>query len=317
MADDAALNKMPEPASDAPVIETVTASVAEPVAVAETAEAPAKIDEPQIEAPAPVIAAPPVLAPKLAPAKVAAPKAAKVKKVAPAAKLAPAAKPAATAAKVTAPKAVAVKAPVRRAYVRKAVTPKAPLEKPASVWKSPAAPRVTNKSIPSTPISSKPISASPIPAIKDTIMSKTTTTAETVATKIKGAFADVQDKAKTAFEKSSASLTEAGAFAKGNVEALVESGKLLSAGAQELGKGYVEEAKTGFETLTADVKELAAVKSPTDFFKLQGEIARRNMDVAVAQASKNTEAMMKMVNEAFAPLSSRINLAVEKINKAA
>jgi phasin family protein len=198
------------------------------------------------------------------------------------------------------------KKPVAKTPVAKVVVKAAPKPAPAKitpVLKLPKSPKIASR-----------ISA---PIIKETIMTKTTDTVEAVTTKIKVAFTEVQDKAKAAFEKSSASLTEAGEFAKGNVEALVEAGKLVSTGAQELGKGYVEEAKAGFETLTADVKELAAVKSPTDFFKLQGEIVRRNLDAAVAQSSKNSEAMMKLVNEAFAPLSSRINLAVEKFNKAA
>ena len=44
--------------------------------------------------------------------------------------------------------------------------------------------------------------------------------------------------------------------------------KILAAGLQGLGKGYVAEGKAAVETVTADVKELATVKSPTDFVQL-------------------------------------------------
>ena len=37
----------------------------------------------------------------------------------------------------------------------------------------------------------------------------------------------------------------------------------------------------------------------------------------VSTASKNTEAMLKLVNEAFAPMSNRMSLAAEKVGKAA
>ena len=47
------------------------------------------------------------------------------------------------------------------------------------------------------------------------------------------------------------------------------------------------------------------------------EIARRNFDAMVSTASKNTEAMLKLVNEAFAPMSNRMSLAAEKVGKAA
>jgi phasin family protein len=69
--------------------------------------------------------------------------------------------------------------------------------------------------------------------------------------------------------------------------------------------------------LTADVKELAAVKSPTDFFTAQSALLRKSFDAAVANASKNTEAMMKLANEVITPLSSRVTVAVEKVSKAA
>lgn len=134
---------------------------------------------------------------------------------------------------------------------------------------------------------------------------------------INDAIGEFQSKAKEAYSKSTEALTEATEFAKGNVEAIVESGKILAGGAQDLGKTYVEEAKGAYETLTGDLKEMAAIKSPTELFQLQGKIMRRNFDALVATGSKNTEAMMKLASDAFAPISGRVNLAAEKLSKAA
>ena len=131
------------------------------------------------------------------------------------------------------------------------------------------------------------------------------------------AIGEIQSKAKVAYEKGTEALTEATEFAKGNVEAFVESGKILAAGAQDLGKGYVEEAKSAYETLSADLKEMAAIKSPTELFQLQGKIARRNFDAFVANSSKTTEAVLKLANDSFAPISGRVNLAAEKLAKVA
>jgi phasin family protein len=128
---------------------------------------------------------------------------------------------------------------------------------------------------------------------------------------------DAQAKAKAAFDKSAEFAAEATEFAKGNVEALVESGKVYAAGVQDLSKGYVEEARSAFETLTADVKEFAAVKTPLELFQLQSKLARRNFDALVAYGSKNTDAVIKLASESFAPISGRISLAAEKISKAA
>ena len=128
---------------------------------------------------------------------------------------------------------------------------------------------------------------------------------------------EFQARTKAAYEKSAEVATEVTELAKGNVEAFVESSKIFAAGAQSLGKTYAEEARTAYETATADVKELAAVKSPTELFQLQGKIMRRNFDTLVAAGSKNTEAVMKLASEAFAPISGRVNVAAEKLARVA
>jgi len=91
----------------------------------------------------------------------------------------------------------------------------------------------------------------------------------------------------------------------------------LASGLQELGSTVAADSRSAFETITADVKELASVKTPTEFFQLQSTMLRKNFDGVVAQASKNTEAMIKLATEAFLPITSRVSLAVEKVSKAA
>ncbi|WP_369026874.1 phasin family protein [Qipengyuania sp. RANM35] len=211
---------------------------------------------------------------------------------------APAAKKIAPKKKAVAKKVVAKKAPVKKVAAKKA---------PALVKKTKAAPKKA------TPTKNTPISK-----MKETIMAtaKTAKTTDYTA-KAKELAADVQTRAKAAYDKGAELTKEAAEFQKGNLEALVASGKILAAGMQDMGRTYVEEAKGAVETVQADVKKMAAVKSPTELFQLQGEIARRNFDAAVAGASKNTEAMLKLANEAFAPLSTRFSLAAEKFSKAA
>ncbi|WP_237713944.1 phasin family protein [Novosphingobium sp. Rr 2-17] len=126
------------------------------------------------------------------------------------------------------------------------------------------------------------------------------------------AVSEAQAKAKAAFEKGTSTLGEVTEFAKGNVEAMVESGKIFAEGVQGMGSEIVAESRSAFETMTADIKELAAVKSPTDFFKIQGELMRKNFDSAVAYSSKNSEAMLKLVSDAVAPISGRVSIAMEK-----
>jgi phasin family protein len=202
-------------------------------------------------------------------------------------KAAPAAKPAPAAKKVAAPKAAAKQVAAKKTVAaKKAAAPKKPVAK-------------------------KVVKAAP--SFKDTIMTKTTD----FTAKVSETVTEAQDRAKAMFEKSQAMFGEAGEFTKGNVEALVESGKILATGLQDLGKDYVAEGKTALETVQADFKELTAVKTPADFFKLQGEMLRRNFDAAVASGSKYSEKTVKLAGEAFAPIQNRVSLAVEKVKQAA
>jgi hypothetical protein len=116
----------------------------------------------------------------------------------------------------------------------------------------------------------------------------------------KTAFADFQEKAKAAYEKSTASLADYNDFAKGNAEAVVESGKILSSGLQEIGSALVADSREAFETLTSEVKALAAAKSPTDFFQLQSDLFKKHFDKSVAFSSKQTEAALKLASDAVA-----------------
>lgn len=202
-----------------------------------------------------------------------------------------------------APKAAAPAVKTPAAPKQAPVAKKAPVVKKAAAKTSkPAAPK-TN----------------PVIKIKDTIMA-TAKNADITAT-AKTVLADVQARAKTAattaYAKGTELTAEATEFAKANVEAVVESGKIFAAGAQELLKDNIETGKTVFETVTEDAKKVAAVKSPTELFQLQGEIARRNFDAVVAYGSKRTEAWVKLYNDAFAPISNRVSVAVEKAKKAA
>ncbi|MXO92289.1 TIGR01841 family phasin [Erythrobacter arachoides] len=132
-----------------------------------------------------------------------------------------------------------------------------------------------------------------------------------------GAVTEMQSRAQAAYEKGTANLSDMTDFAKGNVEAMVESTKVMAEGMQALGKTYAEEAKSAYETITADLKEMAAVKSPTELFQLQGRMMRRNFDAMMAVGTRNTDAAVKLANDVAAPLSGRVNIAAEKMSKVA
>lgn len=221
-----------------------------------------------------------------------------------------AAKPVVTKPVAVAPvaKAAPVKAPAKAAPI-KAPAPKPIVKAVAAKPKPVAAPKIINaKAAAPKAVAEKTL----FQQLKDKTVSTTDFT-----TKIKTAVTEAQGKAKEAFDKGAATFADYNEFSKGNVEAVVASGKILAAGAQSLGKTFVEDGKSAFEILTAEVKELSTVKSPVDFFKLQVAFLRRNFDIAVSNTSKNSEALLKLANEAAAPISARVNLAVEKVKQAA
>lgn len=165
----------------------------------------------------------------------------------------------------------------------------------------------------------KPISGKPVFAglFSNFMLEETTMDMSANFTGFQDAITEAQAKAKAAFEKSTSVLGEVSDFAKGNVEAAVESGKIYAEGVQAIGSELVSESRAAFEKMSGDIKELAAAKSPTDFFKLQSDLVRKNFDTAVAYSSKNSEAMLKLMSDTFAPISGRVSIAVEKARSAA
>lgn len=142
-------------------------------------------------------------------------------------------------------------------------------------------------------------------------------TIETNVAKAQAFFADFNDRAKAAVEKSTVLIAEANEFAKGNLEAVVESSKIAAKGLESFGQDAAEYSRKSFETATATLKSMSAVKSPTELFKLQSDFFKTSFDSYVAEASKNTEALMKLAGEAAQPLSNRVAVAAEKAKLAA
>ncbi len=271
----------------------------------------------KVEAPAPVAAkaveAKP--APKPAETNKAETNKAVTKKVAPKTAKAP--------AKTLAVKAAAkqtAEAPAKRKYVRKAVAAAKPVvaaKKAVTAKKAAAKPGLRKLAVKTAQPVAVPTTL--IAKLKESKMAVTTKkTADDLTAQVQDTVKDVQARARTAFEKSQAMFGNAGEFTKGNIEAMVESGKILATGVQAMGKTYVAEVKSTFESVQADAKDLrAAVTSPTEFVKLQSTLMRKYFDNVVAYNSKSAEAALKLANEAFQPISSRVSLAVEKVKKAA
>lgn len=168
--------------------------------------------------------------------------------------------------------------------------------------------------VPATEVSATQAAAATPAAIKETVMEANFNQA---AEKGQAYFAEFNNRAKAAFEKASKGVEDLNEFGKGNVEAIVESGKIAAKGLETLGQGYAEFGRKSFEGATAALKNLAAVKTPAEFLQLQSEYVRGQFDALVAETSKNTEAFIKLASDVAQPISNRVAVAAEKVKVSA
>ena len=220
------------------------------------------------------------------------------------------AKPAADAKPEPAAKtATARKAPAKKAPSKKVVAKKAPPKKTIA-RKAPA-----KKTAAETTKTSPEKSAAPAAKTqtKDTTMATKTKTAN-VASDMAN---EMQTRLAGMYEKGTEMTGEMVTFQRANAEAMAEASKILFTGMQDMTRSAVEESRKAADQMSEDARLMAAAKSPTELVKLQGDIMRRSFDSVVATSSKNTEAWIKLTNDAFAPLTSRMSEAVDKMNKLA
>jgi phasin family protein len=128
-------------------------------------------------------------------------------------------------------------------------------------------------------------------------------------------FADAGERGQDAVKRSQKAFEEITEVSKGNVEALVDAGKIAVEGARSLGQDVVETGREGIEQAADAVRALAEAKSASEFIQLQSEFARAQFDRFVAESSRLTETFVKLAGEAIQPIQTRATLNAERINK--
>ncbi len=142
-------------------------------------------------------------------------------------------------------------------------------------------------------------------------------TAQTAIDQGKAAFEQAATRTREAMDRGVKSLEEINDFNRGNVEALVQSGKAAAQGFEKLAQGAVAFSKKHYEEGTAAVRTMTAAKTPNEFFAASNEYAKSYFDSLVAEMSRVTETSMKVMGEVFEPISNRAALAADKIKTAA
>ena len=227
------------------------------------------------------------------------------------AKAAPAIK-APAVAKAAAPKA---KAPVKAA--RKTRTAKPARKKPVQARKTRTVkPSVAKAATAAAIVKPARAGAKVIRTGVKTMNTQTRKTAETAQAateQFTAVIGNVNERAKTAFEKSQRIAEELAELTRGNVEAIVASSKVAVKGVETLGQGAAEYSRKSFEEASAALKSFTEMKSATDFFKLQGEFARSAFDHAVAESARMSETVLKLAGDVAEPINSRYAVAAERV----
>ena len=212
-------------------------------------------------------------------------------------------KAAAPAKAAPAKRAVKAKAkPARKAATRKPATRKAAAPRAATVKRNP------------TTLEAPVRTAAKTVKQGATIMNtQTKKVVDNTADRFQAAFGDINERAKAATERSAKIVEELADLTRGNVEALVASSKVAAKGVETLSQDAAEFGRKSFEEASATLKSFAEVKSPTDFFRLQGDYTRSAFDAAIAQSARVSEAMMKIAGDVAEPINSRYTVAAERV----
>ncbi len=104
-------------------------------------------------------------------------------------------------------------------------------------------------------------------------------------------------------------------FGQANLEALVKSSQIWTAGWQDLGKAFAATAQANLDEAMTSFKAFSGVKSLQEAFELQGTYAKTAAERTMTETGKLADASAKLAEQAFAPITERFNLAVERFGK--
>jgi phasin family protein len=107
------------------------------------------------------------------------------------------------------------------------------------------------------------------------------------------------------------------AFGKDNLEAITAASKIWSAGVQDLTKQMASTAKASMEETVETFKALSGVKSVKEAIELQTTYSKAVAAKAMAESTKLSEASIKLTEQALAPITARMAVAVGSFSKAA
>jgi len=155
------------------------------------------------------------------------------------------------------------------------------------------------------------------PAVETATIETTALTLQDSVAQASTGFAETQAKMQEGVKKAMKTAEELVAFNQGNVEAIMKSGQIWATGVQDLSKHLTAAAQASLDASMSAFKALTSVKSLKDAFELQSSFARTALEKSLAESGKLTDASFKLTEQALAPITARVSVAVETFAKAA
>jgi phasin family protein len=95
----------------------------------------------------------------------------------------------------------------------------------------------------------------------------------------------------------------------------MKASQIYASGFQDISKHIAASSKASIEESVAFTKSLMGVKSVKEAVDLQTGFAKSSIEKAVSETNKITDASVKLAEQAVAPITARISLAVETFGK--
>jgi phasin family protein len=125
-----------------------------------------------------------------------------------------------------------------------------------------------------------------------------------------------QARMREGMDKAMKTAEELMSFGQGNLEAVVKSGQIWAAGVQDLSRQFAASAQASLDETMSSFRALAGVRSLKEAFEIQASLTRSAVEKAVTESSRLADASFKLAEQAMAPLTARVSVAVETFAKA-
>ncbi|MBF0324050.1 phasin family protein [Magnetospirillum moscoviense] len=143
---------------------------------------------------------------------------------------------------------------------------------------------------------------------------------ETIDTAVK-AGQEAAQKAQAVAEKAQAaalkSYEDAQVSTKDGIDAVIKSSEILTSGLQEITQAVVSLTQTSIEEGVSVSKQILAAKSIREWADLQSTLSKAQVDRLVAETTRLSDLSLKLIEDAFAPITAQVNAGIDRMVKRA